>query len=40
MYAVAWEALPTDAAAYIHAHPTIAEAVGETLLASSGRSLH
>ena len=40
MYAVAWEALPSDAAAFIHAHPTIAEAVGETLLASSGRSLH
>ncbi len=40
MYAVAWEALPAEAAAFIHAHPTVAEAVGETLLASSGRSLH
>ncbi len=40
MYAVAWEALPKEAAAFIHAHPTIAEAVGETLLTASGRSLH
>ncbi len=40
MYAVAWEALPQEAAAFIHAHPTIAEAVGETLLTASGRSLH
>lgn len=40
MYAVAWEALPAEAAALIHAHPTISEAVGETLLAAAGRSLH
>ena len=40
MYAVAWEALPAEAAAYIHAHPTVAEAIGETLLAVAGRSLH
>ena len=40
MYAVAWEALPAEAAAFIHAHPSVAEAVGETLLAASGRSLH
>ena len=40
MYAVAWEALPSEAAAYIHAHPTVAESVGETLLALAGRSLH
>ncbi len=40
MYAVAWEALPAEAAAFIHAHPTIAEAIGETLLASAGRALH
>ena len=40
MYAVAWEALPSEAAAYIHAHPTIAESIGETLLAVAGRSLH
>jgi dihydrolipoamide dehydrogenase len=40
MYAVAWEALPAEAAAYIHAHPTVAESIGETLLASAGRSLH
>ncbi|MDH3262233.1 MAG: dihydrolipoyl dehydrogenase, partial [Acidimicrobiia bacterium] len=40
MYSVAWEAMPAEAASFIHAHPAIAEAVGETLLAASGRSLH
>lgn len=40
MFAVGWEALPSEAAAFIHAHPTLAEAVGETLLSASGRSLH
>jgi dihydrolipoamide dehydrogenase len=40
MYAVGWEAYPSEAAAFIHAHPTLSEAVGETLLAASGRSLH
>ncbi|MDX1468072.1 MAG: dihydrolipoyl dehydrogenase, partial [Acidimicrobiia bacterium] len=40
MYAVGWEALPTEAAEFIHAHPTLSEAIGETLLASAGRSLH
>lgn len=40
MYAVGWEALPAEAAAFIHAHPTLSEAVGETLLAAAGRSLH
>ena len=40
MYAVAWEALPAEAAAYIHAHPTVAESIGETLMAVAGRSLH
>jgi dihydrolipoamide dehydrogenase len=40
MYAVGWEALPEEAAAFIHAHPTIAEAVGEGLLGAAGKSLH
>ena len=40
MYAVGWEALPAEAASFVHAHPTLAEAVGETLLSASGRSLH
>ena len=40
MYVVAWEALPAEAAAFIHAHPTVAEAVGETLLTAAGKSLH
>ncbi len=40
MYAVGWEALPSEAAAFIHAHPTLSEAIGETLMAAAGRSLH
>ena len=40
MYSVGWEALPSEVAAFIHAHPTLAEAVGEALLVASGRSLH
>lgn len=40
MYAVGWEALPEEMAAFIHAHPTLSEAIGETLLSSAGRSLH
>jgi dihydrolipoamide dehydrogenase len=40
MYAVGWEALPAEAAAFIHAHPTLSEAIGEAFLAASGRSLH
>ena len=40
MYAVGWEALPEEAAAFVHAHPTLSEAIGETLLTASGRSLH
>lgn len=40
MYMVGWEAYPSEAAAFIHAHPTLSEAVGETLLSAAGRSLH
>ena len=40
MYAVGWEAMPEEAAAFIHAHPTLAEAIGESLLGAAGRSLH
>ena len=40
MYMVGWEALPAEAAAFVHAHPTVSEAIGETLLSASGRSLH
>ena len=40
MYIVGWEALPEEAAAFIHAHPTLSEAVGETLLAATGKGLH
>jgi len=40
MFAVGWEALPEEAAAFIHAHPTISEGIGETLLAAAGRPLH
>lgn len=40
MFAVGWEALPGEAAAFIHAHPTLSEAIGETLLSAAGRGLH
>jgi dihydrolipoamide dehydrogenase len=40
MYAVGWEALPAEAAAFIHAHPTLSETIGETLMSAAGRSLH
>jgi dihydrolipoamide dehydrogenase len=40
MYAVGWEAYASEAAAFIHAHPTLSEAVGETLMSAAGRSLH
>jgi dihydrolipoamide dehydrogenase len=40
MYIVGWEALPAEAAAFIHAHPSLSEAVGESLLTASGRGLH
>jgi dihydrolipoamide dehydrogenase len=40
MLAVGWEALPAEAAAFIHGHPTLAEAVGEALLGAAGRHLH
>jgi dihydrolipoamide dehydrogenase len=40
MYSVGWEALPSEAAAFIHAHPSLSEVVGETLMSAAGRSLH
>lgn len=40
MYSVGWEALPSEAAAFIHAHPSLSEAIGETLMAAAGKSLH
>ena len=40
MYSVGWEALPEEAASFIHAHPTLSEVIGETLMASAGKSLH
>jgi len=38
--AVNWEALPGDVGAFIHAHPSLSEAIGETMITFSGRSLH
>jgi dihydrolipoamide dehydrogenase len=35
-----WEATATDAAAIIHPHPTLSEAVGESMLALAGKPLH
>ena len=38
--AVNWEALPRDVGRLIHAHPSLSEAIGETMITFSGRSLH
>ena len=38
--AVNWEALPADVGHLIHAHPSLSEAIGETMITFSGRSLH
>jgi dihydrolipoamide dehydrogenase len=38
--AVNWQALPEEVGAFIHPHPSLSEAVGETMLALNGRSLH
>jgi dihydrolipoamide dehydrogenase len=38
--AVNWEALPADVGTFIHAHPSLSEAIGETMITFSGRSLH
>jgi dihydrolipoamide dehydrogenase len=38
--AVNWEALPAEVAAFIHPHPSLSEAIGETMITFSGRSLH
>lgn len=40
MYSVGWEALPSEAAAFIHAHPTLSETIGETLMSAAGQGLH
>ena len=40
MYMIGWEALPEEASEFIHAHPTLSEAIGESLLSLSGRGLH
>jgi dihydrolipoamide dehydrogenase len=38
--AVNWQALPEEVGAFIHPHPSLSEAVGETMLTFTGRSLH
>ena len=40
MYMVGWEALPDEASEFTHAHPTLSEAIGESLMSLSGRGLH
>jgi dihydrolipoamide dehydrogenase len=37
---VGWEALPSEAAHLVHAHPTQNEAIGEVMLALVGKPLH
>jgi dihydrolipoamide dehydrogenase len=38
--AVNWQATPADIGRFIHPHPSLSEAIGETMLALTGRSLH
>ncbi|HEU0197472.1 MAG TPA: dihydrolipoyl dehydrogenase [Nevskiaceae bacterium] len=38
--AVNWQALPGEVGAFIHPHPSLSEAIGETMLSFSGRALH
>jgi dihydrolipoamide dehydrogenase len=38
--AVNWQATPEDVGHFIHPHPSLSEAIGETMLTFSGRSLH
>jgi dihydrolipoamide dehydrogenase len=38
--AVNWEALPSEVGSLIHAHPSLSEAIGETMIPFTGRSLH
>ena len=38
--ALNWDALPSDVGSLIHAHPSLSEAIGETMITFSGRSLH
>jgi dihydrolipoamide dehydrogenase len=35
-----WDASPEDVAPYIHAHPTMSEAMGEAAMALAGKPLH
>lgn len=35
-----WEALPSEVGTFIHPHPSLSEALGETMITFSGRSLH
>ncbi|OYN89770.1 dihydrolipoyl dehydrogenase [Parenemella sanctibonifatiensis] len=37
---VGWQAMPTDVADLVHAHPTLSEALGEAHLALAGKPLH
>jgi dihydrolipoyl dehydrogenase len=38
--AVNWEATPEEVGHFIHPHPSLTEAIGETMLSFTGRSLH
>ncbi len=40
LFAVGWEAMPAEVAAFVHPHPTLSEVVGEAALAAIGRPLH
>ncbi len=38
--AVNWEATPAEISQYVHAHPTLSETFGETVMSLTGRGLH
>ena len=38
--AVNWEATPEEVGHFIHPHPSLSEAIGETMLTFTGRSMH
>ena len=40
MLITSWEATPAEVSAMIHPHPSLSEAIGETMLALAGKPLH
>ncbi|WP_341250652.1 dihydrolipoyl dehydrogenase [Euzebya pacifica] len=40
MYLVGWQATPEEASEYLHAHPSVSEVIGESLMDATGMALH